>query len=403
MPKQEDHKRVRPQLERNNQQWIFDYLVQETGKVYHWWSDGGERFPKSVRSHAMISKHVGRKALQTEALARTEREAGHRITALSLYFKAAKQFMQAQHTIFTNNEEKLFLYSGLRRCYDAARELCPYVIERVEIPWEGQTLSGYLHLNPAVDVAPLIFYLPGCDVTCETWPTPDANTAHARGFHVFSFDGPGQGSANIAGIPLTADNYERAASAALDVLLRRREIDSENVVAYGSGMGGYWGLSWASQETRLRAVATKSTYADKYYLMNEESPRWKQLFMYMTQSGSEQELDDLAQSFRLDERVATISCPVLMLTGEYDLRDPVAEVYSVFDAVTAPAELWVFADQFHKLSLSGGETVNLLMLDWIRDRVDGKPQSRAGQSLYLDSGGQGPNSSRAAAKRKWFQ
>jgi pimeloyl-ACP methyl ester carboxylesterase len=403
MPKQEDRKRGRPDLERNNQQWIFDYLVQETGKVYHWWSDGGDRLPKSVRSHAMISKHVGRKARQTEALAAAEREAGHEGTSLTLYYKAAKQFMQAQHTIFSTNDEKKFLYSGLRRCYDAARELCPYTVERVEIPWEGKSLGGYLHLNPAVDVAPLIFYLPGCDVTCETWPDPGANTAHARGFHVFSFDGPGLGSANMAGIPLTADNFERAASAALDILVRRPEIDPGNVVAYGSGMGGYWGLSWAGQEPRLRAVATKSTYADKYYLMNEESPRWKQLFMYMTQSGSERELDVLAESFRLEPRVPAISCPVLMLTGEYDLRDPVTEVYDVFDRLTAPAELWVFADQFHKLSLSGGETVNLMMLDWLRDRVDGKPQSRAGQSLYLDGGGPGPNSGRAAVKRKWFE
>jgi pimeloyl-ACP methyl ester carboxylesterase len=403
MPSHKDGKRGRPQLERDNQQWIFDYLVQETGKVYHWWSDGGERFPKSVRSHAMISKHVGRKALQTEALAKTERAAGHDRTALPLYFKAAKQFMQAQHTIFVNNEEKKFLYYGMRRCYDAVRELCPYVIERVEIPWEGKTLTGYLHLNPAAEVAPLIFYLPGCDVTCETWPNPEANTAHARGFHVFSFDGPGQGASNIAGIPLTADNYERAASAALDILVRRPEIDADNVVTYGSGMGGYWGMSWASREPRLRAAATKSTYADKYFIMNEESPRWKQLFMYMTQSSSERELDELAECFRLDTRVATIVCPVLMLTGEYDLRDPVSEVYHVFDEVTAPAELWVFADQFHKLSLSGSETVNLLMLDWLRDRVDGKPQTRAGQALYLDGGGPGPNSARAAVKRKWFQ
>ncbi|HET6191790.1 MAG TPA: prolyl oligopeptidase family serine peptidase [Trebonia sp.] len=403
MLNQPDHKHGRPELERDNQQWIFDYLVQETGKVYHWWSDGGERFPKSVRSHAMISKHVGRKALQTEALARTEREAGHRETALSLYFKAAKQFMQAQHTIFVNNDEKIFLYSGMRRCYDAARDLCPYRIERIGIPWEGNLLNGYLHLNPAVDVAPLLFHLPGCDVTCETWPNPESNTAHARGFHVFSFDGPGQGASNIAGIPLTADNYERAASAALDILVSRPEIDERNVVVYGSGMGGYWGLSWANQEPRLRAAATKSTYADKYHLMNQESPRWKQLFMYMTQSSSERELDELAECLQLDMRVADVSCPVLMLTGEYDLRDPVDEVYRVFDALSAPAELWVFADQFHKLSLSGGETVNLLMLDWLRDRVDGRPQARAGQALYLDAGGTGPNGDRAAVKRKWFQ
>jgi hypothetical protein len=100
----------------------------------------------------------------------------------------------------------------------------------------------------------------------------------------------------------------------------------------------------------------------------------------------------------LDGRVSDIRCPVLMLAGEYDLRDPIAETYRLYDDLTAPAEFWVFADQFDKLSLSGGETANLLMQDWLRDRVEGKPQVRAGQTLYLDAGGSGPNSPHASVK-----
>ena len=45
------------------------------------------------------------------------------------------------------------------------------------------------------------------------------------------------------------------------------------------------------------------------------------------------------------------------------------EVYRLFDQLTSPAELWVFADQFHRLSLGGGETVHSMLLDWLRDRL----------------------------------
>ena len=38
---------------------MFDYVVKETGRVFHWDADG-RNFPASVKSHAQISKHVGR-------------------------------------------------------------------------------------------------------------------------------------------------------------------------------------------------------------------------------------------------------------------------------------------------------------------------------------------------------
>src|SRR5262249_21230834 len=153
-----------------DQQWIFDYLVKETGAVYHWWSDGGRDVPKSVRTHAMISKHVGRQAQQIESLAKIESAAGHRETALGLWFNAAIGYMRAQHPILELNDEKRFLYAGLERCYAEVARHAPYPIERVDAPWDGTTVSGWLHLLPGRQKAPLLFYVPGSDVTAERWP-----------------------------------------------------------------------------------------------------------------------------------------------------------------------------------------------------------------------------------------
>ena len=104
MPDPDSARPGRPHLERDNQQWIFDYLVKETGSVYHWWSDGEGSLPKGVRSHAMISKQVGKQAQRVESVADTELAAGHRETAAALYFTAAKQYMRAQHPVFELND-----------------------------------------------------------------------------------------------------------------------------------------------------------------------------------------------------------------------------------------------------------------------------------------------------------
>jgi alpha-beta hydrolase superfamily lysophospholipase len=404
MPNPATARAGRPHLQRDNQQWIFDYLVKETGAVYHWWGDGDGNLPKGVRSHAMISKQLGKQAQRVEALANAEEAAGHHHTALDLYVSAAELWMRAQHPVFELNDEKRFLYAGLQRCYDKVRELNAYPIERLDVAWEATEVGGYLHLAPGLAKAPLLFYVPGSDTTAESSPDPLANLPHLRGLHVFSFDGPGQGRSNMRGIRLTGDNYERAASAALDLLVTRPEIDADRIVMYGGGMGGYWALRCAAHDPRIKAVATKSSYADKYYVLKEDSPRYAQLFAFLTQATTEAELDSAMGEMTLEGSMSRISAPTLMVVGEYDHRDPIEEVYALFDELRAPKELWVFADQLHKSKLAGGgDTVYNLMLDWLVDRLEGRPHPNDGEVLYLEPGGAGPNSPNVARKRHWYE
>jgi len=231
--------RGRTPLARDSQQWMLDYLIQETGKVFHFQGDGRGRLPKSVRSHDMISKHLGLAARRMEAMAKAEADAGHRETALDFYFQATVQYAGAQHVVFENNDEKRYLYAGVRRCYDQVIALAPYRIEHIDIPWNGTMISGNLHLCPGRDVAPLVFYVPGCDTVKEAWPHPHFNPALQRGMHVFCFDGPGHAESNLRGIRVTADSFEDAASAALDHLLTRPEIDAARVGVYAISFGAF--------------------------------------------------------------------------------------------------------------------------------------------------------------------
>src|SRR5437867_2245130 len=277
--------RGRAPLARDSQQWMLDYLIQETGKVFHFQGEGRGRLPRSVRSHDMISKHLGLQARRLEALAKAEAAAGHPETALDLYFQATVLYAGAQHIIFENNDEKRYLYAGVRRCYDQVIALAPYRIEHIDIPWNGTLVSGNLHLCPGRAAAPLVFYIPGCDTLKEAWPHPFFNAAHQRGMHVFSFDGPGHAESNLRSIRLTADNFEDAASAALDHLVQRSEIDAKRIGVYSISLGSFWGLRFVARDRRIRAIAAPAvSCAEKYFLMDLESPRWKQLFAYLTQS-----------------------------------------------------------------------------------------------------------------------
>ena len=401
----------RPHLQRDQQQWFFDWMIKETGKTFHFQPDGRGRFPRSVRSHSMISKHMGQAARRLERLAQAEADAGHRETAMELYYQATLNYHDAQHVIFQNNDEKRFLHGGLMRCYGKMRELAPSRIEHVDVPWNGTVVSGNLHLAPGAGRKPLVFYVPGCDQTKEAWPHPYYNQALQRGMHAFSFDGPGQGESNLRGIRLTADNYEEAASKVIDHLLERPEIDPGKIGVYALSFGSHWGMRIAAKEHRIRAAAAPwASYVDKYYLMTEESPRYKQLFAYLTQSANEEELDRVVASMTMEGLMEKIECPTLLMAGEYDPRAPIEEVLHLFDQMKAPAELWLMADQHHNSSVTGGSRsavweadVHACVCDWLRDRINGAPQKHAGKVLYLEPSGAGPNGPSVNYKRTWFE
>ena len=410
MPSPARTKIGRPHLARDNQQWFFDWMVKETGKPFHFQPDGRGRFPRTVRSHDMIAKHMGMAARKTERLAQAEAEAGHKETAMELYYTAALEYVDAQHVVFETGDEKKFLHGGAIRCYDKVREFAPYRIEHVDVPWNGTVVSGNLHLAPGNDPKPLIFYVPGCDQTKEAWPHPYYNQALQRGMHVFSFDGPGQGESNLRGIRLTDDNYEDAAGVVIDYLMKRKEVDAKKIGVYALSFGSFWGMRIAAKNRNVAAAAAPwASFVDKYYLMNEESPRYKQLFAYLTQSSSEAELDAVWQKMTMEGLMDKITCPTLVVTGEYDPRAPIEEVYRLFDEMKAPAELWVLPDQHHNGSVTqkGRASVweadiHAFVCDWMRERFEGKPVKHPGKSLWLDPAGAGPNAPGVSYKRRWF-
>ena len=174
-------------------------------------------------------------------------------------------------------------------------------------------------------------------------------------------------------------------------------------MVYGAGAGSVWGIRFASHDHRIRAVATKSGYASLYYLMNEDSPRYKQLFAFLTQSRTESELDQVLAAMSLDGCVGKVRCPMLMMAGEYDLRDPAEEVLRLFDLVSGPAELWMFADQFHRPTFAGGQGVYEAVLDWLAARLASRPLPAANRVRYIEPAAEGPTGPHVTFKRHWFE
>jgi pimeloyl-ACP methyl ester carboxylesterase len=394
-------------LNRGGQQWIFDKMINDTGRVFHYQEPGRGRLPSSVKMHAMVSQHLGQGARRLEKIADTELAAGNTVTALEFYFDAAAAYGHAQHTVFSVNEEKEFLHGSSLRCYERVRELAPYPIERIEVEVGDSMVAGYFHRATIDGPAPTIFFIPGCDMTKEMVPHPLYNFAAARGMHLFSFDGPGQGESNLRKLYLTEDNYEQAASAALTALLARDDVS--NVALYSLSFGSYWGARFAATDHRLSAAALAwASICDKYYLFEEESPRYKQLFAFMTGAKDEKQLDAFREKMDLTDLMPKISAPTLLTVGQYDPRSPIEEVYQHYDRMTSDRELWVFENQHHQVNLKSQFALqwqgdhHSLIADWLKLRMSGVGVSDSGKTKWIAPSSAGPNAATVLERRRWF-
>lgn len=336
----------------------------------------------------MISKLQGEDAAHKEEVARAAEESGMRETALELYVQASESYRKGQHVIFEDDHpQKIRLHAGLIRCYDRAMALSDYPMERVEVPFEGQEIQIILHLLPEGEKAPCVIYVPGMDQTKEFYPYILQNDVIRRGMHACAMDGPGQGISNLRKIRVAEDNYERAVSAVIDHLATLPQIDEDRIGVFGISMGSYWAPRAAAIDRRIKACAGGSaTFSDKRVIFGEASPRFKQIFMYMAGYADEDAFDEMAENMTLRGCGAEIACPILLATGEFDPLSHLEDAFRFFDEITAPKELWVLENEFHRvwgMQGLGGLDLNPWAVDWMRKALQGEIPEGHDKTVYV--------------------
>jgi pimeloyl-ACP methyl ester carboxylesterase len=380
--------------QRDNQSWIFDLMVKETGRTHNF--AYGRELPPEVKSYKMIPRIMERYGRHAEELGRAAEKAGHRETALELYTKAMHPYHIGQHSIYEDDhEEKIYLHSRLLASFEGAMRNAEYPIERVEIPFEGKSIQANFHMLPGRPKAPTVLYCPGMDQTKEGYPNPAHNHFMKRGMHVLSIDGPGQGMSNIRKIRVTLDNYERAGKTAIDWLCSRPEVDAERIGVFGCSMGSHWGTQVAAYDPRVKAVATAyACYTSKRLLFDVDSPRFKRIFMYMTGIHDEEAFDRFADQYVLDSYFKRLNCYTLMVHGEYDPLSDMDEAYALYQTIPGPRELWIIENNFHMpvaLPHLAGLDVHLCVADWLRDALSGKkPRNLKREVILREKTGSGP-------------
>ncbi|MFN2126803.1 MAG: alpha/beta hydrolase family protein, partial [Anaerolineales bacterium] len=172
-------------------------VVARIGNWYQWcseWSIEGERLETQAE----------------EAL-----EHGKTYSAKAFFHEAAGCFHIGQHFFYIDPEKKMQAERSLRKNYKKAISLSDGKEKpmRVEIPFRGVLIPGYLRLTDQPN-RPLIIFIEGMDNLKEIELHHYGNMFTAAGFNTFAFDGPGQGEMweDMKFIP----DYEKVVSTIID-------------------------------------------------------------------------------------------------------------------------------------------------------------------------------------------
>jgi dienelactone hydrolase len=360
---------------RDDQAWIFDWIVQQTGQVQNWDRPESRGLPRAVRNYAMIPKHVGRQGLHREAVARAAERAGHHETAMAAYQQAISSYHTAQHSIYVDDSpEKIRWYGRLAECFERYMALSKAPIERIEVPWEGNDIQVVFAPLPSREPAPCLIAIPGMDDVKERQVFGLAGLCRARGLGLIVMDGPGQGVSNLRKIRITADNYERAVSAVYDFAASRPEVDADNILLKGLGTGSLWTIRAAAHDGRFRAVAAgpSTVFGDVTAAFEQVSPRYKRVYMYMAGIHDEDRFDEEVASRLTTYGVGRqITSPTLLVQGEYDPMSPLEDGMALFEELAGPKEFWILEDGVHGGTIAHSGLGNLkgapFMIDWLTD------------------------------------
>ena len=382
------------------QRWLLDQVIKvsgldwdqgRTGKILRNCGPGvgGDlnEIGRRVQKFSDIPREFSRLARRREELGCKAEEEGHEVEAREHYYVAATFYTNAQWAIYEDdNPDRIGWGKRKRSCYDKYIRFANRPIERVELPFDGSSLSALLHLpyrSRPGEKLPCILYIPGMDGVKED-TSIYGDPILERGMALLSIDGPGQGESRERGVKVTASNYGEAGKAAFAYLSKRDEIDRDRLAIFGSSMGSYWGTRVAADEPGFKACAVSGVCLEpgQYTIFNTASPTFKLNFMYMSGYDDEEAFDEFAKTLTLRGVASRVTCPYLVVAGEDDELCPIEFVYELLGEVRSPRVLQLYEGEKHSIR---NPAARRLIVDWLKDRLDGRPVKS--EKIYVEMSG----------------
>ena len=324
---------------------------------------------------------------KVEKFAVRDESEGHTLSAGKKYLRACVYWLTAERMASHASPQKLPLYHAMIRSFERGVGLRNEPIEFVQVPYEGTTLPALLYRSAHARRGPAMIHFDGFDVTKEwMYLCGIAREFAARGISTLMVDHPGIGAAlRLQGMPVNYDS-ERWATAAVDWLEQRAEIDPTRIGVVAMSLGGYYAPRAAAFEKRLAACVAWGARWDNAgshgrILRDPNAVRsitgWIDHALAYYGARTPDEAYEKICKITLDGVASRITCPLLVVHGANDRQVPMEQAErTVREAVNSSrAELRIFTAEEGGAEHVGGDlfssTIDYIA-DWTAKALTGK-------------------------------
>jgi len=317
------------------------------------------------------------------ASAQEDEAAGRIISAGEKYYRASLYTSQAERLQSPKWEGRNAAYQKSIDLLLKHVELADVPLERVEVPYEGTSLPGYLYRAPSANgkPTPVVIQLNGLDSTKEMmYYSGFPQMLAKRGISTLMIDHGGTGEAlRLRNIKARVDT-EAFVSPMVDYLEGLDGIDGDRIGVVGWSLGGYYAPRSAAMENRLKlAVAWGANHNWAEVQVGRRSREgenpvphyWEHVFWVWGVENID-EFMEVTKGMHLNGVAEKITCPLLITHGVNDRQINVKYANQTYDqAVNASKKTLRLFDEpeggTEHISIDHMPYVAGYIADWVQE------------------------------------
>lgn len=296
---------------------------------------------------------------------------GRVVTAREWFRIAFCCYRLSDFGIFEDSPQKAQVYQATLRTWEEAMKAAPIQPERLAVAYAGVQMPGYL-VKPAGarGRVPAAVFIMGADGNKEEQYWNSGLPLAARGVAYLCVDGPGQGYSRRVYKLMARHDWEGAASAMLEYLLSRDDIDPDRIGIVGSSMGGYYAPRAFAVEKRFRCCLVNSALFSAESIWEFYPPVRPQL-LYNIGIFDEAAAKAAYRPFTLAGVAEGIDRPLAIHHGGRDRLTPLAGAEELARRVSGPVDLRVWPEGSHNLGNIIHEA-GPMMWDWVAEQLSAR-------------------------------
>lgn len=330
-------------------------------------------------------KHM---AERVERLALTDEEAGRFLSAGRKYVRSSIYYFMAERVISHQDDRRIQTYQKALTTFKKGLQLKKESVEWVEVPFQGKSLPSLFVKAPGNGRLPCTVHYNGLDSMKEFIYLSEAEEFRQRGISLLIVDHPGVGEALRLRDMYSGADTEVSASACVDYLETRNDVDPDRIGIAALSMGGYYAPRAAAFEKRFKCCAVLGAFwsikdlrdrmekgqdlelMGRGHSENLPTPASQDHFLWVFGINSLEQAEKLIEEFTLEGVADKITCPLLIVHGENDRQIPLDHAEKTIEAaINSPRkELKIFT-----LAEGGAEHCQVdnrtLGIDYIADWI----------------------------------